>query len=282
MFGFKIFCLVLFLLLLIVSNLNVLLCVIISSAFLLFILKSRMSLNTTYLHTSSIHHSAYNWIPTTNPQRTTVNSTKRMILKKLLQDLLELGRPADNTYRFNVTRSDQIPVDRTIDDLRPPGCLDIEYNISALPTVSVIVPFYNEALSVLLRTVHSLLSRSPPQLLREIILVDDNSTHAYLGPGFERYLHILDSRVVLLRNKKREGLIRSRLRGAERATSEVVVFLDAHTEHNTGWLEPLLAEINRFPHIVVQPHIAVIGQFNLEYQSVPGPRFRGGFGWDLR
>ena len=252
-------------------------CVLISSAFLLFILKSRMSLNTTYLHTRSIHHSAYNRIPTTNPQR-----TKRMILKKLLQDLLELGRPDDNTYGFNVKLSDQIPVDRTIDDLRPPGCLDIEYNISALPTVSVIVPFYNEALSVLLRTVHSLLSRSPPQLLREIILVDDNSTHAYLGPGFERYLHILDSRVVLIRNKKREGLIRSRLRGAERATSEVVVFFDAHTEHNTGWLEPLLAEINRFPNIVVQPHIAVIGQFNIEYHSVPGPRFRGGFGWDLR
>ncbi|XP_041350478.1 polypeptide N-acetylgalactosaminyltransferase 1-like [Gigantopelta aegis] len=244
---------------------------------------ARTSSKLTPLSTTrNIPYSVSSWIPTTNVQQTTLNSTKQLMLAKMLRNLLKMTRPADDTYSFNVSLSDRTPMDRPIDDLRPPGCSDVTYNLTSLPTVSVVIPFFNEALSILIRTVHSLLARSPPQLLREIILVDDKSTHAYLGQGFEDYLRFLDNRVVLIRNHKREGLIRSRLKGAERAKSEVLVFLDAHTEHNVGWLEPLLTEINRFSNIVVQPHMAEIGQFDLQYKSFTTQMFRGGFGWDLR
>lgn len=36
--------------------------------------------------------------------------------------------------------------------------------------------FYDEGWGVLLRTVHSLINTSPPELLREVVLVDDGST----------------------------------------------------------------------------------------------------------
>ena len=46
---------------------------------------------------------------------------------------------------------------------------------SDLPTASIIICFHNEALSALLRTVHTVLQRSPPHLIHEIILINDAS-----------------------------------------------------------------------------------------------------------
>lgn len=45
-----------------------------------------------------------------------------------------------------------------------------------LPTTSIIMCFVDEVWSTLLRSVHSVLSRSPPHLIEELILVDDFST----------------------------------------------------------------------------------------------------------
>ena len=44
-----------------------------------------------------------------------------------------------------------------------------------LPETDVIICFHNEAWSVLVRTVHSVLDQSPDHLLKTVILVDDFS-----------------------------------------------------------------------------------------------------------
>ena len=86
-----------------------------------------------------------------------------------------------------------------------------------LPTTSVIVTFYNEGYTTLLRTVYSILHESPRALFKEIILIDDMSDKGEfpkLGHDLEVELSKLD-RVRLIRTKKREGLVRARLLGAE-------------------------------------------------------------------
>ncbi|OWK14391.1 GALNT9 [Cervus elaphus hippelaphus] len=52
-------------------------------------------------------------------------------------------------------------------------CRQMTYS-DDLPQISVVFIFVNEALSVILRSVHSVVNHTPSQLLKEVILVDDN------------------------------------------------------------------------------------------------------------
>ena len=54
------------------------------------------------------------------------------------------------------------------------SCKDIPYP-RELPSASIIIPFYDEWPSILLRTIYSIVNRTPSRLLKEIILVDDAS-----------------------------------------------------------------------------------------------------------
>ncbi|KIH57769.1 glycosyltransferase, group 2 family protein [Ancylostoma duodenale] len=158
-------------------------------------------------------------------------------------------------------------------------CLTEKYH-EDLPDTSVIVCFYNEAWSVLLRTVHSVLERSVDKLLKEVILVDDFSDMPHTKEPLARYMAQFP-KVKILRLEKREGLIRARLRGAAIAKGKVLTYLDSHCECVDGWLEPLLDRIRRDPTTVVCPVIDNIDLHTFEYQMAI-PKHVGGFDWTLQ
>lgn len=142
----------------------------------------------------------------------------------LRQDQQNDADQSESEYGMNVACSNEISLDRTILDTRLEECKHWDYPENLLST-SVIIVFHNEGWSVLLRTVHSVLNRTPKQILKEILLVDDFSDKENLKEDLQNYIQQFNGKVRLIRNSQREGLIRTRSRGAQEAIGEVIVFL---------------------------------------------------------
>ncbi|XP_061548162.1 polypeptide N-acetylgalactosaminyltransferase 13 isoform X3 [Phycodurus eques] len=181
--------------------------------------------------------------------------------------------------QFNLIASDMIALNRSLPDVRLDGCKTKIYPDN-LPNTSIVIVFHNEAWSTLLRTVHSVVNRSPRHLIVEIVLVDDFSERDFLGKKLEDYVQTLEVPVKILRMEQRSGLIRARLRGAAATKGQVITFLDAHCECTVGWLEPLLARIIEDRTAVVCPIIDVISDESFEYMAGSDMTY-GGFNWKL-
>ncbi|TPP55968.1 Polypeptide N-acetylgalactosaminyltransferase [Fasciola gigantica] len=187
-----------------------------------------------------------------------------------------------NQNGFNIYISDKIAVDRAVGDIRHPRCKSMSY-LRKLPTASIIVPFFEEHWSTLLRTFVGVLKRTPNELIKEVILVDDGSTlRPELKDKLDNYLktNYPNGLVRVIHSPSREGLIRARITGAKAATGDVLVFLDSHCEPSHNWLPPLLDPIARDYRTVVCPFIDVIDADTFEYRA-QDEGARGAFDWEL-
>lgn len=106
---------------------------------------------------------------------------------------------------LNEELSETLSYNRTVMDARNPLCRKQYFDIDELPTTSVVIIFYNEPYSVLLRTVHSVLNTVDKRILKEIILVDDASTHVELLGKLDYYIEtrLPKGAVKLIRLKSR-------------------------------------------------------------------------------
>ncbi|XP_060622912.2 polypeptide N-acetylgalactosaminyltransferase 18 isoform X2 [Anolis sagrei] len=185
-------------------------------------------------------------------------------------------------YGYNAYLSDRLPLDRPLPDFRPNGCKNLTFPDS-LPEVSIVFIFVNEALSVILRSIHSAIDRTPAHLLKEIILVDDNSNNEELKEKLKGYVDEVNTQkpgfIKMVRHNKQEGLIRSRVSGWRAATAPVVALFDAHVEFNVGWAEPVLTRIKENRRRVISPSFDNIKYDNFEIEEYP--LSAQGFDWEL-
>jgi polypeptide N-acetylgalactosaminyltransferase len=171
----------------------------------------------------------------------------------------------------NVLVSDMISLNRAIPDYRNDACKARQY-LRDLPKVSVIIPFYDEHISTLLRTIHSVINRTPKELLQEIILVNDDSHKHYEQLAYHITAKKWSDKVLLLDMEEQSGPIWSRLAGARLARGDILLFMDCHVEAGYNYLPPLIEPIAKNYRVVTIPTLDAINKNNYEVTEVEAAR----------
>ncbi|XP_063641474.1 probable polypeptide N-acetylgalactosaminyltransferase 8 isoform X2 [Pan troglodytes] len=235
--------------------------------------------------------------PVLKAMETKVNETKKhktqmklfphsQLFRQWGEDLSEAQqKAAQDLFRkfgYNAYLSNQLPLNRTIPDTRDYRCLRKTYP-SQLPSLSVILIFVNEALSIIQRAITSIINRTPSRLLKEIILVDDFSSNGELKVHLDEKIKLYNQKypglLKIIRHPERKGLAQARNTGWEAATADVVAILDAHIEVNVGWAEPILARIREDRTVIVSPVFD-----NIRFDTFKLDKYElavDGFNWEL-
>jgi len=144
-----------------------------------------------------------------------------------------------------------------------PLCGAYRFNTTAMPTVSVIMTSQNEVSGWISTTVHSVIARTPPELLKEVIVIDDNGIPPDIRgkdvdeKEYEDMKNL--PKVKVIQNHEREGCARSRLIGAKAATGDVLMFVDSHIEMiSSTWYQHLVLPIIEDPHTMSIQTIDII------------------------
>ena len=109
------------------------------------------------------------------------------------------------------------------------------------PTISLIIPAYNEEKYI--GTCLDYVMKNGHGRFHEIIVVDNNSTDhtieiASSFPG------------VKVIEEKEKGVTKTRQRGAEEATGDLLAFMDADTQMQPEWIDVILFEFRENPKLV--------------------------------
>lgn len=90
-------------------------------------------------------------------------------------------------------------------------------------------------------------------------------------------------KIKIVRSPLRVGLIKARMIGCVNANGPALVFMDAHIEVTTGWLEPLIDPLAKNHNASTIPVVDGLDGNTLEFKYNPDPEtyMVGGFGWNL-
>lgn len=125
------------------------------------------------------------------------------------------------------------------------------------------------------------MNRTPQELLKEIILINDASSRNYLENDLQAYIDSQPwyDKVKIFSMNERSGILWSRLAGARAASGDVLLFTDCHIEVGYNYLPPLLHPISENFRVVVTPTLDIIDKKT--YEVKPLKEGRTVFDWTL-
>ncbi|KPU78413.1 uncharacterized protein Dana_GF26495 [Drosophila ananassae] len=190
-------------------------------------------------------------------------------------------------YQYNAWLAERIPLRRSLPDFRDKRCQNYTYDEDSdeMRPASLVVIFRNEQLMVLLRSLHSLVSRTPRHLYHELLLVDDHSDAGFWKEElsvffFDTYVRrYLYPKARIFHLQEQVGLIKARVFAANEAKTETLVFVDAQVEVTAGWLTPLLDSISEQSLTLATPVLDRIDEQTMEYRR--SSEKRAIFDWSL-
>eukprot|EP00523_Entomoneis_sp_CCMP467_P008606 CAMPEP_0168722348 /NCGR_PEP_ID=MMETSP0724-20121128/2553_1 /TAXON_ID=265536 /ORGANISM="Amphiprora sp., Strain CCMP467" /LENGTH=710 /DNA_ID=CAMNT_0008769021 /DNA_START=301 /DNA_END=2432 /DNA_ORIENTATION=+ len=192
-----------------------------------------------------------------------------------------LSTPSYKPYQFDLTTHNKSSsLDRNMSAHHPilttlrhvqstrghfnPTCFRYRFpNVTIFPTMSIVVA--KERAGLLSMTVHSLVARTPPEILHQIIIVDDNGEDARDREEVDdedeirALVELHPDKIVYIRNKVRLGCAGSRLEAIRASTGDVIVVLDSHVEmYSSTWAQHLLLPILENPRTMAMQTLDVI------------------------
>lgn len=140
-------------------------------------------------------------------------------------------------------------------------------------SMSVVIPARNEDELLLINTLKSLFLETPAPLLKEVIIVDDESEDLVL-PQVDKAFPETDPnriKISVIRTTQREGLIRAKMIGAAAATASHILFLDGHCKLGPNYAEHLLARslAGTYRDIIV-PVVIGVDASSFEFTATDG------------
>ncbi|EJD76631.1 N-acetylgalactosaminyltransferase [Loa loa] len=184
-------------------------------------------------------------------------------------------------FAYDVVTSDKIGPHRKLSSIYHEMCKSLPRNISL--SVSIVIIYHNEALSVLIRMLNSIFDHTPSKLLKEIILYDDCSDYDTLlinhVISYGNHVQWPMEKIITRRSGERLGLIKAKVYASRVARGDVLVFLDSHCEVTPLWIEPLLLPIQEDSTRVVLPVVDLISAKTFEFSRAMITK--GAFNWYL-
>ncbi|KAJ1610269.1 signal peptide-containing protein, partial [Cryptosporidium canis] len=126
--------------------------------------------------------------------------------------------------------------------------------------ISLIIPIRDED-EFISKTISFTLGLPNRSLLKEIIVVDDCSKREVSDLLNEQLPSSYLPFIKVIRLDRCEGLIRSRILGADASRSSVIVFMDGHCRPKDGWIQPLIERLRERPRAIVCPMIEDIDRY---------------------